>query len=148
MKKHQTIAIVLIIIFAIIAAIFIFGSKKSTETPTQSITPQPLAEPRDNSTYQGELSAPETSVVPAPTQVPTTYTLAQVATHNSRSSCYTAISGNVYNVTEWIGEHPGGQFAILSMCGKDATSTFTSQHGGQKYPESKLASFKIGILVQ
>ena len=140
MKKHQAIAIILIIILAVIAVIFIFGSKKSTEAPTttpESVTPS-----------QMETTASETSVKPTPTQPPAGFTLAQVATHNSRSSCYTVVSETVYDVTEWISKHPGEQFAILSMCGKDATAAFKNQHGGQTRPESELASFKIGTLIQ
>ena len=140
MKKHQTFAIVLIIILAIVVAVIIFASKKSTEPQivtapvienTPIVTPEPATEPQD----------------PAPAEV-ATFTLAEVATHNSRTSCYTIVSGNVYDVSTWIGQHPGGQFPILGMCGKDATSSFTATHGGQARPESELASFKIGTLVQ
>lgn len=140
MKKHQAIAIILIIILAVVATFFIFGSKKSTEAPTTT--------PESPTSSQMETTASETSVVPTPTQTPAAFTLAQVATHNSRSSCYTVVSGTVYDVTEWISKHPGGQFAILSMCGKDATAAFKNQHGGQTRPESELASFKIGTLIQ
>jgi hypothetical protein len=38
--------------------------------------------------------------------------------------------------------------AILSLCGKDGTVAFNAQHGGQGRPETELASFKIGTLVQ
>src|SRR6185503_18872617 len=60
------------------------------------------------------------------------YTLATVATHNSQSSCWTTISGKVYDLTTWIGQHPGGEQAIISICGKDGTSAFLGQHGGQQ----------------
>ncbi len=74
------------------------------------------------------------------------FTLAEVATHNSSSSCWTVVNGSVYDVTNWIARHPGGQGAIKGMCGVDATSAFSSQHGGESRPESTLASFKIGVL--
>lgn len=75
-----------------------------------------------------------------------TYTLAEVATHNSQSSCYTAINGSVYDVTPFIQQHPGGAGAILSLCGTDGTAAFEGQHGGQSRPASELASYKIGVL--
>ncbi|MEK7227779.1 MAG: cytochrome b5 domain-containing protein [Patescibacteria group bacterium] len=78
---------------------------------------------------------------------PTSYTIATVATHNSRSDCWTAVNGSVYNVTAWISGHPGGAQVIIGMCGVDASSSFDAQHGGQRRPESELASFKIGTLI-
>jgi cytochrome b involved in lipid metabolism len=81
-------------------------------------------------------------------QNPGTYTLAQVALHNSASSCWTAINGGVYDVTTWINQHPGGPEAILSLCGTDGSAAFNGQHGGQARPAAELASFKIGTLIQ
>lgn len=84
----------------------------------------------------------------AVTTAPNTYTLAEVALHNSGTSCWTAINGNVYDVTSWINEHPGGPEAILSLCGTDGSTAFNDQHGGQSRPEAELATFKIGALAQ
>lgn len=82
------------------------------------------------------------------TQTTKSYTLAEVASHNTAQSCYTAVNSSVYDVTSWIKQHPGGEQAIIGMCGKDASSAFDAQHGGQSRPESELASFKIGVLVK
>lgn len=76
------------------------------------------------------------------------YTLAQVATHNNEGSCWSIVNGNVYNLTDWIGSHPGGEQAIIGMCGIDASDAFNGQHGGQRRPTSELAGFKIGALIQ
>ena len=140
MKKHQTIAIVAVIILAIAVGVVIALSKKSAEKQPLAQTPPSLAEPRDTSSYKEEDPAPVTTVK--------TFTLAEVAPHNSRSSCYAVVSGSVYDLTPWIAQHPGGQFPILGMCGKDGTASFNGQHGGQAQPETELASFKIGTLVQ
>ncbi len=83
--------------------------------------------------------------VPAPTSAKA-FTMADVKTHNSSSSCWTVVSGNVYDVTNWIARHPGGSGAIKGMCGVDASSAFNGQHGGQSRPVSELAGFKIGVL--
>lgn len=93
-------------------------------------------------------STPEPAPKPAPTPTPTagTYTAAQVAAHASGSSCWTSINGNVYDVTRWITQHPGGPEAILSLCGTDGSAAFNAQHGGERRPASELASFKIGTL--
>lgn len=75
-----------------------------------------------------------------------TYSLADISTHNNKTSCYTAVNGNVYDVTSWISQHPGGASAILSLCGKDGSDLFNNQHGGQRRPEAELANFLIGKL--
>ncbi len=74
------------------------------------------------------------------------YTMAQVHSHSSVESCWTTINGNVYDVTAWIAQHPGGATAILSLCGTDGSASFNGQHGGKPRPQSELASFKIGVL--
>ena len=92
-------------------------------------------------------SPPKQATTTPPKQAPGTFTMAQVATHNSELSCYTAINGSVYDVTNWINQHPGGAQAILSLCGTDGSAAFNAQHGGQRQPASELASFKIGTLI-
>ncbi len=76
------------------------------------------------------------------------YTMVQVAQHNSAQSCWTAINGNVYDVTNWIGQHPGGPEHILPLCGTDGSAAFNAQHGGQNQPAQELATFYIGALAQ
>jgi predicted heme/steroid binding protein len=77
-----------------------------------------------------------------------TFTMAEVKKHNSASSCYAVVQGAVYDLTNWIGRHPGGEEAILSLCGTDGTFAFENQHGGERRPESELASHKIGVLAK
>ncbi|MCE9644294.1 cytochrome b5 domain-containing protein [Candidatus Parcubacteria bacterium] len=77
-----------------------------------------------------------------------TYTLADVATHAAKESCWSAIDGGVYDLTAWISQHPGGERNILKICGKDGSAAFNGQHGSQAQPNDVLAAFKIGTLVQ
>jgi len=91
-------------------------------------------------------TTPPAPVTTTPATTVKTYSLAEVQTANSASKCWSIVSGSVYDLTSWISQHPGGQSAITSMCGKDSTSAFTGQHGGQARPISELAGFKIGIL--
>lgn len=86
--------------------------------------------------------------VPAPVVggVIKSYTLTDVKLHNTKANCWTVVDGSVYDVTSWISQHPGGSVVIASMCGVDASSAFSGQHGGQARPASELASFKIGVL--
>ncbi len=98
-------------------------------------------------------TTPTTPTLPATTPQatpvssgPKTFTMAEVSTHTTDKSCYTTINGNVYDVTSYIPRHPGGASKILKICGKDGSSLFEDQHGGQTKPEQLLASFKIGVL--
>ncbi len=75
------------------------------------------------------------------------YTLDDVVLHNSESDCWTVINGNVYDLTEWINNHPGGSSAIISLCGKDGSSAFNAQHGGSSGPEMTLEEFYVGALI-
>ena len=73
-------------------------------------------------------------------------TVDDVAEHATSDDCWSIVNGNIYDLTEWISEHPGGSGPIESICGLDATQAFGNQHGGQSEPESELAGFKIGLL--
>merc|ERR1712060_1009713 len=56
------------------------------------------------------------------------YTLEEVAKHTSKSDCWVVVSGQVLNVTNFLSEHPGGELAILTFAGKDATEEFNMIH--------------------
>jgi uncharacterized membrane protein len=75
-----------------------------------------------------------------------TYTMAQVATRDTASDCWVAIDGNVYDLTSWVAQHPGGAAAITGLCGTDGTAAFQGQHSGQSGPERSLSSFLVGAL--
>lgn len=84
------------------------------------------------------------------------YTLSEVAQHASKDDCWAIISGDVYDLTEFINRHPGGD-EILRACGTDATTLFNSrqtqdgQAVGSGAPHSQaaqeqLAKLKIGTI--
>ncbi|XP_054780062.1 cytochrome b5-like [Prosopis cineraria] len=52
------------------------------------------------------------------------YTLAEVSQHNNSTDCWLVINGKVYNVTKFLEDHPGGDDALISATGKDATDDF------------------------
>ncbi|MGB3945835.1 MAG: cytochrome b5-like heme/steroid binding domain-containing protein [Candidatus Saccharimonadales bacterium] len=100
------------------------------------------------------------TTVPAATDDNTqkTYTVADVKQHNSKQSCWTIISGSVYDITSYIPRHPGGE-EILRACGIDATRLFTTRTSsdgetvGSGTPHSsnaddQLRTLKIGALSQ
>jgi hypothetical protein len=75
-----------------------------------------------------------------------TYTMADVQAHNTQSNCWSAIGGDVYDLTSWVSRHPGGAQSIIGLCGTDGTSAYTNQHGSSRRPKSVLALLKIGSL--
>lgn len=70
--------------------------------------------------------------------------LAGVAKHADATSCWSIINGGVYDLTSWMPRHPGGEEAILKLCGKDGSEAFNRQHGGAAVQAQALAGFKIG----
>jgi cytochrome b involved in lipid metabolism len=76
-----------------------------------------------------------------------TFILADIATHATDLDCWTTINGGVYNLTQFIAEHPGGKRGILSICGKDGSEAFREQHGkGGRAQAAVFAKYKVGIL--
>jgi cytochrome b involved in lipid metabolism len=90
-------------------------------------------------------AAPSASAVAVPGAP---YTIAKVKTQASAASCWTVISDNVYDLTKWIGQHPGGEGAIKSLCGTDGTKDFLAMHRNQSKPEARLDSYLLGPLAK
>ncbi|MBO0596306.1 cytochrome b5 domain-containing protein [Nesterenkonia sp. E16_7] len=70
----------------------------------------------------------------------------EVEQNDSPDSCWAVMSGTVYDLTDWIDQHPGGADRIEGLCGTDAAAAFEGQHGDQDGPEGQLAEFEIGTL--
>jgi cytochrome b involved in lipid metabolism len=77
-----------------------------------------------------------------------TYTLADVAVHNTQADCWTLVFDKVYNITTYIKNHPGGASSISKICGKDGTSIFDNKHGGSSSQALILSTYKIGVLAK
>jgi cytochrome b involved in lipid metabolism len=77
-----------------------------------------------------------------------TYTLADVAIHNTQADCWTLVFDKVYNITTYIRNHPGGASSISKICGKDGTSIFDNKHGGSSSQALILSTYKIGVLAK
>ncbi len=78
-----------------------------------------------------------------------TYTAAEVSQHNSLQDCWMIIDTSVYDVTEFLGQHPGGAQAMLKYCGEDGTRGFGTMDRGQSHSSSASQlkeDYKIGTL--
>lgn len=73
------------------------------------------------------------------------YTMEEVAKHTTKGDCWVVVKGQVLNVTNFLKDHPGGELAILTFAGKDATEEFNMIHPPDVIP--KYAPFApIGVL--
>jgi cytochrome b involved in lipid metabolism len=95
----------------------------------------------EESNYQNQ----DNSTSVAPTNL-AKYSISEVETHKDKSSCWSVINGNVYDLTSMFGKHKGGDDNILKICGKDGTSAFSGKHGGQEKTEAVLEKLIIGQL--
>jgi cytochrome b involved in lipid metabolism len=74
------------------------------------------------------------------------YTIDQVATHNTANNCWMVINHKVYEVTHYLPNHPNS--AIVDGCGKEATTLYESvrKHLGSQATQI-LNSLYLGNLV-
>ncbi len=75
---------------------------------------------------------------------PSTLTIQEVSKHNTRADCWIIVDNKVYDVTDYIDDHPGGD-TIMNNAGADST---VGVHGPQ-HPASMwdvLQLYYIGDL--
>lgn len=76
---------------------------------------------------------------------------AEVSKHNTKDDCWLVISGNVYNLTKFLAQHPGGSKPIIPYCGADGTKAFATKdlnpaRGHSKLAEELMAQYLVGKL--
>ncbi|KZL85971.1 cytochrome b2, partial [Colletotrichum incanum] len=52
----------------------------------------------------------------------------EVARNNTKDSCWVVVHGQVWDVTDFLDEHPGGARLIIRCAGRDATEDYDSIH--------------------
>ncbi|MEK7202056.1 MAG: cytochrome b5 domain-containing protein [Patescibacteria group bacterium] len=132
MKLQKVTSIILAFFFGVVLTVYgyglIFAKDKafvqSTAPTTRSSTPA-------NGTT-------------SPT--PTGLTAAEVAKHSTPSDCYLIINSKVYNVSTYIGLHPGGVRNITSKCGSEVTGIFAAIHSN--FAWDLLKKYYIGDVGQ
>jgi len=137
MKRLVTIS--LIIFFILYVSIVAVGLTKYAGTSGSASNGPSVVAPTSGSN----------NLTPSTTSTPITtgsgYTAEVVATHNSLSSCWLIVSGNVYDVTPFLSSdtHRAGNAVILQYCGQDATSAF-GVHNSSGY--SVLSQYYLSTL--
>jgi len=74
------------------------------------------------------------------------YTKAQVQEHNNKSSVWVLIHNDIYDVTPFLNEHPGGEEVLIEQAGKEASEAFEDV-GHSSDAREMMGKFKIGTLV-
>ncbi|PWN35291.1 putative cytochrome b5 [Meira miltonrushii] len=72
-----------------------------------------------------------------------TFEADEVKQHKSEESAWVVVDGGVYDVTEFLEDHPGGKKILLKNCGKDASEAFWTYHS-EKVLQKTAAEYKIG----
>jgi len=78
-----------------------------------------------------------------------TFTMEEVAEHRFCENCWIVLYGQVINVSSFLKVHPGGEKVLMTMAGKDATSTFEKIHassGGWRLVSRWLPDGVIGTI--
>ncbi|KAG0236871.1 hypothetical protein BGW42_002369 [Actinomortierella wolfii] len=74
-----------------------------------------------------------------------TFTIADLAEYSTKEKLYLAIHGKVYDCTNFIDEHPGGEEVLLDEAGRDATESFEDV-GHSEEARSMLEGLYVGDL--
>ena len=76
---------------------------------------------------------------------------ADVAKHTSETDCWVIVGDEVYDVTNFLKDHPGGKKSIMLFAGKDATEEFDMLHERKvikKYGINQGTVKKIGMVAK
>ncbi|OTA70392.1 acyl-CoA dehydrogenase NM domain-like protein [Hypoxylon sp. EC38] len=73
-----------------------------------------------------------------------TFTRAEVAKHNTEDSVWFIVDSKVYDVTDFVDAHPGGESVLRQVAGQDATVAFYNLHRHEVL--SKYEDLCIGTL--
>jgi nitrate reductase (NAD(P)H) len=61
------------------------------------------------------------------------YNMGEVKNHKTRDDCWVVINNIVYDLTDFLNEHPGGSASILAHSGTDVTGIFESIHSNDAH---------------
>jgi len=153
MKNNEKLAV---LAFGVVFGISACGQDEvesaSRETPTEQQAPildnpttEPLAEEKREQTLIDETPAREPDN--ASSLVEASFSVAEVALHNTKSDCWIIIGESVYNITGFFEDHPGGE-APVRFCGRDATALFSRIHAGSVEADFMAQQYRIGRLIR
>ncbi|KAH6618073.1 cytochrome b5-like heme/steroid binding domain-containing protein [Chaetomium sp. MPI-SDFR-AT-0129] len=72
-------------------------------------------------------------------------TYQDVAEHNTKKDLYVVIHDEIYDITKFVDEHPGGEEVLLDVAGQDSTEAFEDVGHSDEARET-LEQLKVGTL--
>uniref|UniRef100_A0A224XZZ2 Cytochrome b5 n=1 Tax=Panstrongylus lignarius TaxID=156445 RepID=A0A224XZZ2_9HEMI len=75
------------------------------------------------------------------------FRLEEVKKHREIKDVWIAIHNSVYNVSDFLNEHPGGEEVLLEQAGRDATEAFEDV-GHSTDARDMMSKYKIGELAE
>merc|ERR1712107_243414 len=78
--------------------------------------------------YEDTMNAASTAPSKKQKKASSGYTMEEVAKHTKKGDVWVVLHGRVLNVSNFLSQHPGGELAILTFAGKDATAEFDMIH--------------------
>lgn len=75
--------------------------------------------------------------------------LEELARHDGRESCWKAIHGKVYDVTDFLDAHPTPVSVMLEWCGRESTEAWETEGYGRPHTaeaEAMLEDYLVGRL--
>lgn len=77
-----------------------------------------------------------------------TFSAAEVAAHNTAKSCWVTVGNNVYDVTDFVEDHPGGADLLMEYAGRDVGAILkdADSHEHSEAAYDVLQDSLIGVL--
>lgn len=127
-KRNILVGISLFFFFAFTTAVFSAG-----------LVAKELADQKRVSSLTDPHTNVAGSVSDGSGEISTLLTTESVAQHATPQDCWIIISDNVYDVTTFVSQHPGGASYITKYCGKEAGQAFESRDQNPPQSHSPLA---------
>ena len=73
-------------------------------------------------------------------------TVEELKEHNKAGDLWISIKGKVYNVSNWVKDHPGGDAPLMNLAGQDVTDAFIAYHPGSawQYLDQFFTGYYVG----
>merc|ERR1712107_416946 len=78
--------------------------------------------------YEETMNSSSEAAVKKQKKASSGFTMEEVAKHTKKGDVWVVLHGRVLNVSNFLSQHPGGELAILTFAGKDATAEFDMIH--------------------
>jgi len=85
---------------------------------------------------------------PTPEVLETKISPEMLVRHNNENDCWVAYESIVYDITDYLGIHPGGKDKLVEVCGTSSEfeQAFTGKHGTSKVETLRKSAQVKGVL--